>query len=193
MSPEGWAAIAVAVATAILVVVTVYYACQTKRMAEGQEQMRKDALRPMITGDLKLTTSVSTVPDPRVTLRNSGGGPASNVGIRFDNPARHYFYEEWLPAIAVHEQSKRIDLRYRSGAAELTETKVEDICSLVVEYDDVFGTSFKTTFRAQLQALLGWKDLNVTTEQIASRTILAPVSTDWQRLRREREQQQQPR
>ncbi len=187
MSPEGWA---VAVATAVLVVVTAYYAWQTKRMAEGQEQMRKDALRPMITGDLALTTQVGTVPNPRVKLHNSGTGPASNVGIRFDNPA-HRFSEEWLPVLAAHEESKVIDLHYRAGA-ELSEGHMDEISSLVVEYDDIFGGSFRTTFRTQ-QELLGWQHLDVTTETIAARTILAPVSTGWETVRLEREQRQQSR
>jgi hypothetical protein len=169
----------------VLAIITGYYAKQTRRLAEGQDQLRRDALRPIVYADLDLTSPVGQTPNPRITLRNVGAGPAVNVGLRFDNPAGHRFYEKWVPAISAKEGTGRIDLQYHA-TGELIEGRIEDISTVVVEYDDVFGTHFRTRARTQ-QQFMGWQNLDVSIDSVQHRTINAPIDTGWTALRLERE------
>lgn len=127
-------AIVQAVATCILVLVTIYYAYQARATVRAMESGNKAEFLPIITATVHLRTSDTTT--IHMTLENKGKGPAKRpVKIVFPGVAP-LFINSLSPT-----DSQEIKLKYDIAYVLSIPENERKMC---VSYEDIFGRTIRT-------------------------------------------------
>ena len=150
------------VATALLVIITFYYAIQTRQTVKEMEKGRKLGLMPILTCEIKCDQmhSLNFVGEANnVIIRNIGNAPAVRTRLQIDLTNATKSTERFSSrdaSIGIISLSQGIEPYTCVLAADPTRPKINDgqeppQLMVVLRYQNAYQQSFRTVARFELE------------------------------------------
>jgi hypothetical protein len=144
-----------AISTAILVVITIYYAYQTRKTVVEAEHLRKDSRLPIVRVSIEGPFNIGAKNQPKyiaIYLNNIGYGLAQNVKLIFPKKGVYKVRnldneEEGISSVQIILEDNEDDVLCQLP----DEQKI-----ISIDYEDIFGRKVSTTAHFILDQTVEW-------------------------------------